>query len=118
MEEEINLGLRVVTSVEADDVVVLIFHPNPAHKSRSLLAVLRMDVDYEATDLAQKFATHEREIIKFFLEVGVEHHHLGKTHGQVVQRIDASQLREHAMAEAGLADERDILRTFTHVEAS
>ena len=76
------------------------------------------DIDHQAAHFSQKLATHESEVVIPLLEIGIEHHHLGEAQRQKVHGVKAGEMVEHAMAEAGLADERSVFRTIAHVEAS
>ena len=118
VEEEVDFGLRIVAAVKADDVVILIFDPDSAHEARDFLAFLGLDIDDEAAEFAKKFAAHEGEVVVLLLEIGVEHDHLGEAHGQKVQGVDSGQLGEHAVAESGLADERNVFGAVGHIEAA
>src|SRR5260370_109189 len=45
MEEEIDLGLGIIAAIAANDIVILVFDPDPAHEARDLLAFLGLDID-------------------------------------------------------------------------
>ena len=118
MEKEIQLGLGKVGSVEADNVVILIFDPDPAHETCGLLTFLGLYIDDQAAELSQKFAPHKSEVVVFLLEIRVEHHHLSEAQGKEVQGVDPRHLAKHPTPESRLANERNVLRAVTHVEAA
>src|SRR5947207_6745503 len=71
-----------VRSIEADDIEVLILHPDSSGKSSTAGVLLGLYVDYEATDFSQEFSPDKPEVIVLALHVCVQHHHLGKAQGQ------------------------------------
>ena len=75
-----------------------------------------LDIEHEAAQFPKKFAPHKGEVIKLLLEIGVQHHHLGKTQGKETQGVNPGHLADHAMPESGLADKRNVFRAVAHVE--
>ena len=67
---------------------------------------------------AQELAAHKGKVVVLLLEVGVEYDHLGETQRQEVHGVDSGQLVEHAVSEARLPGEGDILRTVGHVQTA
>jgi len=67
---------------------------------------------------SEKLAPHETEVIKLLLEISVENDHLSEAHGKELQGVDSGHFGEHAMAESGLTDERNVLGAIAHVEAA
>src|SRR5580692_11039973 len=74
VKEEIDLRLRIVASIEPDDVVVLILNPYPAQEAHTLLPFPGLNVNHQAAYLAQKFAPNKIELVIALLEIGVEQH--------------------------------------------
>src|SRR5215472_18433773 len=82
-----------VGAVDADDVVVLILHPDAALEI-SVAGIERMDVDHEAAHLAQHLAAHRDEVVVATVEVlGIEQ--------DVAREIGAVGLAAHAAEHAG-----------------
>src|ERR1700722_1170054 len=75
-----------------------------------------MHIDYEAAELAQKLAPNKAEVVRPLLEIGIEQHHLGEAHGQVMQGEQARHPARHATSESRLAHERNVLRSVAQVE--
>ena len=71
-----------VCSIESHDIVILIFHPDSSLESHAGGIVFRLYVDYQAADIAQKFAAYEREFVKLALQIFVQQNHLRETKGQ------------------------------------
>src|SRR6266851_73132 len=74
--------MRVVRSVKAHDVVVLIFHPDSAHETAHRRLLFRLNIDNQATYLTQKFAPDERKVVILALKILVNQDHLGKAERQ------------------------------------
>ena len=83
-----------IGAVEADNVVVLIFHPDAADKAAIPRALLGLYIDDDAAHFAQKFAAHEGEVVVLALEVLIEHHHLRETQRQELHGEDLGQIGE------------------------
>src|SRR5437660_9035193 len=79
IEIEIVAGQRrpTIRAVEADDVKILILHPD-APDEASLVALLRrVDVKNQAAHFAQEFAPHVLDVVVRLVEaVGVQENHL------------------------------------------
>src|SRR5437588_640568 len=116
MEEEIDFRLGEVSSVKTNNIVVLILHPDPAQKTNRLFSFAGLDVDDQATDFSEKFTANKSEFVILLLKIAVEHDHLGKAHGEEVQRVYPGQLAKHAMAKSGLSCEGNIFRAVGHIE--
>src|SRR5579864_4682337 len=117
MEKEIDFGSMIVSSVETNDVVVLIFDPNPAQESGCLFTFTGLNIDHQAPNFTQKFTPYKVELVITLLEVAIEHHHLGESHRQIVQGIDAGQLAQHAVSETRLSHKGDVLKAIAHVQS-
>ena len=74
-------GTRRISTVEADDVVFAVFHPDPAQESSARL-VLGLNVHHDAAHFPEELLTYKLEVVVLFLEIAIEHDHLGKAHGQ------------------------------------
>ena len=73
-------GMRRICPVEADNVVVTVFHPDPAQEP-SAHAVLGLNVDHNAAHLPKELLTYKFEVVVLLLKVAIEHDHLGKAEG-------------------------------------
>src|SRR5258708_19864026 len=110
----------IVSAVEADDVVVLILDPDAAEETPLAGVFLRSDVHHDAAYFAEELAPHEREIIIPTLKILIEDHHLGKAQGQKLHGINAAQLAEHALSEAGRRGRHEcsVIGAFSHVQSA
>ena len=118
MEEEINLRLRIVRAIKADNVVVLVLNPNSPEEAHGLFALPRLYVNDEATQFSQEFATDKSELVVLFLKISVEQDHLRKAHRQIMQRVDSRKFAQHAMTKPRLAYKRHIFRAIRHIQAA
>src|SRR5580698_4725052 len=107
--------VRTVSAVEADDVVVLIFHPDPAHKTDTPVFSFRLNVNHDAADFAQKLAAYKREVIIFALEILVDYHHLGKAQRQKLHAVNTGELGDEAASKSRLALEYAVFGAIRHV---
>src|ERR1700726_2493309 len=108
--------MRIISAIEADYVVFLIFDPDSSHETSGSRAFLGLNVNYEATDLPEELPAHEREVVIFFLKVSIEHHHLGETKRQKPHGVNVRQSVQHATPETGLPNEGRILRAIAHIK--
>src|SRR5262249_4991585 len=93
-------------TVEANDVVVLIFNPDPADKFARDLPVLWHHIKNETADRAEELLTGELEAVIRLVEPGrlADHDHLCKAIRNVDDRVHhlnpvAQSLRETTLAE-------------------
>jgi hypothetical protein len=77
-----------------------------------------LDIDHKAAGLAQKLATHERQLVILLLKVVIEHDHLRETQRQKVHGIHAREAADHAPAKSGTLDEGPIIGPVTHIQAA
>src|SRR5215469_13498992 len=117
MEKEIDLGLRIVRTVEANDVVSLILDPDPAQKSDRFLSFPRLNIDHQTADFTEKFSPNEVELVVLLLEIAVHNHHLRESQRKVMQRINPGELRQHAVSETGLPDKGCFFRPVCNIES-
>ena len=112
--------MGIVGAVEAHDVVILVFDPDPAQEAALAGVLLGGDVQDNATHLAQEFAAHESEVVVLALKILVEDHHLGKAEGQELHGIHTAELAEHALAQPGGGGrgESAIVSAVAHIEAA
>src|SRR5215471_21656566 len=103
VEVQIQAGarLRIISAVEADDVVVLVFDPDASFETSSTGVFPGRYIDDDAAHLTQKFATHECKVVILALEIFIENHHLREAERQKLHGVDLAQLAQHALAEAG-----------------
>src|SRR5579863_7093453 len=92
--------MRRVGSVEADNIVVLIFDPDAAQKTASTRVFLRSHINYDTANLTQKLATNKVEGIKLALEVLIENRHLGKSQRQKLHRVSVAHFLDDAFSQA------------------
>src|SRR5690242_13829795 len=105
-----------IRAVETDDIVILIFNPNPPHETAATSVLLRLDVDHKATHLSQKFSSNESKIVVFALEVIVYDYHLGKAKRQESHGIQAGQFGKDPATESRLAHKRAIFGSIAQVD--
>src|ERR1700685_166515 len=65
-----------ISPVETDDIEVVVFDPDSPRKQTFAAFFDGLDIDHDAARFAKKLASHKREVIVIFLEVGIEHRHL------------------------------------------
>ena len=118
MEKEIDFWCGKVSSVETNDVVVLIFDPDSTQEARCLFTFAGLNIDHQASNFTQKFTPNKVELVIALLEIAVEHHHLGESHRQIMQGINAGQLAQHAVSETRLSHKRDVLEAIAHVQST
>src|SRR5438552_4865356 len=64
---------RAIGSVEADNIVMLVFYPNSPNETAAGM-LFRLDVDYQATDLSQEFSSDKVKVVVLALKVVVHDH--------------------------------------------
>src|SRR5215467_13812306 len=106
--------MRYRGAIETDDIVVPILHPDPAHETSITDVFFRLDVNDQATDLAQEFPTDKGEVVILLLEVFVEDYDLREDQRQ---GINAGEPVDETPPGAGLSRERAIVGTIAHVQA-
>src|SRR5437899_1788302 len=107
-----------VSSIEADNIVVLILHPDSSGKSSTAGVLLGLYVDHEATDFSQEFSPDKPEVVVLALHVFVKHHHLRKAQGQEFHGVQASQLGKDASAKPRLTQEGTIFGSFAQIDST
>src|ERR1700685_2153048 len=65
-----------ISPVETDDIEVVVFDRDSPRKQTFAAFLHGLDIDHDAARFAKKLASHKREVIVIFLEVGIEHRHL------------------------------------------
>ena len=112
--------MRIVSAVEADDVVVLVFDPDAAEEPALASVFLGRDVDDDAAHFAEELAADESEIVILALKILIEDHHLGKAQRQKLHGINVAQFAEHAFAEAGRRgrSESAVIGALAHIQAA
>src|SRR5208337_2809740 len=70
VKEERILRRRNVSSVQPDDVVILIFHPHSAHESSFTGILLGSHIEHEAANIAEKFAVDVMKVIVLAVKIG------------------------------------------------
>src|SRR5208282_3668340 len=112
--------MRVVSAIEANDVVILVLDPDTAKKPAFASVLLRRHVHHYAAYFAQKFPPHEREIVVLTLKILIEHYHLGKAQRQEPHGIDILQLAEHLLAQPfrRRRSENAVRSSFAHIQAA
>ncbi len=118
VEKEVYLRLRIIRAVEANDVVVLIFHPDAAFEASDFLIFFGLNIDHQAANFTQELTADEVEVVVLLLKIGGENHHLGKAHRQKMQGINPGQFTQQAMSKTGLADEGNVFRSVGHIETA
>ncbi len=93
---------RSVSSVQANDVVILIFDPDAAQEAALACSLFRCDIKHQATYIAKKLAAYVMKVIVLAVEVAaIRIHHPGEAHGLVLhleQLLEAAhQARLHAL---------------------
>ena len=109
--------MRIVSAVEANDVVVLIFDPDAAEEPALAGVFLGGDVHDDAAYFPKELAADESVIVIPALEILIEDHHLGKAQGQELHGIYVAQLAEHAFTEPGCGrrGEGAVIGTLAHI---
>src|SRR6202521_5810705 len=112
--------MRIVSAIEADDVVVLVLDPDPAEEPALAGVFLGCDIHDDAAYFAEKLAADETEIVIPALKILIHDHHLGKAQGQELHGIYVVQLAEHAFAEAGRRGrgESAVIGTLAHIQSA
>src|SRR6266568_2922474 len=98
IEIEIVAGQRrpAIRAVEADDVKILILHPDAPYEA-SLVALLRgVDIKDQAADFAQEFAAHVLDVVVRLVEaVGVQKNHLQEAAREKLRSEELRPASEH-----------------------
>src|SRR5208283_6230765 len=87
MEVPAGVAVPVVRAIEANDVEILIFHPDASHEAPLVILLGRRHVKYEAAYFAEKFAANIIKLIVLLVEaVGINKNHLQEAVGQELHR--------------------------------
>ena len=102
--EEVGIArARRISPVQADNVVVLVFHPNASQKAPVARTLLGCHVEDDAAHIALKLAMHIFEIVVTAVKIlAVGKDHPRKAHRLVFELEQFSDAAKHSVLEAGL----------------
>src|SRR5262245_19340386 len=87
MEIPARVTAATVRAVKANNVEVLIFHPNTPKEAALLGLLLGTHIENQAAHFSQKLATHIVKFVMLLIESGgVEKDHLQEAVGQILHR--------------------------------
>ena len=86
------LGRPRICAIESDNVVVLVFDPDPPLEESRRTMRFGLNIDYEAAHVSQEFAAHQLENVMRFSEIDVGHHHVCEPQRIEVQSIEFFKL--------------------------
>ncbi len=70
MKEVSVAGTRLIKTIQPDNVVILVFHPNAATEAAIAGGFFRGNLEDDTADITQEFAVHVLEIVGLTIEVG------------------------------------------------
>jgi hypothetical protein len=106
-------------SIEADKVVVLVFHPNSAIEApfSGVTWTCWFDVDKQAAHVTQKFPAHKRKVIIRALKVFIDNCHLYKAAWQQLHVVDTRQFgKRMKQTTVRLAGKHAVPKAMRHVD--
>src|SRR5689334_8430506 len=105
--EEVGIArLRLVDSVKAHDVVILVFDPYAAVESDVARALPRGDIKNKATHIPQELTVGELELVDLAIEVvNIGEDHPGKTKGVVPDGVEPGESAQQNPLETALSGE-------------
>ncbi len=113
-----GLGLAAVAAVEAHDVIILVFYPNPTDKAPFVALRYRVDVENQTANLPKELASDVIKIVMLAVEPGCVHvDHLEETAGEKFHRDKSSQAAKHAVLRVTVRDQGFDLYAFRELRA-
>ena len=101
MEVKVAATLRLIGSVHADDVVLLVFDPDSSYKVRSLDLLVRNNVEDERAHIAKKFLPQIFQVIVLRSESMAKKDKLHESFRQIGHLVKAIKAIEHPREHPG-----------------
>src|SRR5205807_5973331 len=104
IEMKVVFGLRVrsIRSVEADNVVVLIFYPDTSGEPDSIVMRSGHHIKDHGADLAQELLANKLELVMVVVEPVIEKDGLHESQAAVIKPVEAIQTVQDPADEPGL----------------
>ncbi len=100
VEEGIQAGARFVSSIEANDVVVLVLDPDAAQEVRAFDVFFRDHVEDQRAYVSEELLAKILQLIVIFIELVIEKDKLHEPERNIVHPVKAIQAIEHAAHES------------------